>query len=198
MGLRLGQCMYVCMYVCVYVSVCMRAADLNGPYGSADGCPLSLPLSPCVHVPEKPGVPRATMARLTSAARGTFFVCRRRICSRPRTSGSGTVMWRSKRPGRTSALSSSSGKLVAPITITPSDDVNLTGTASAASGQPSHTHTHTQCQRYRSVTHTRCRRCYRLLPTHPQTHPQTHARSRCLFHPRCYKGLAYPSSSTRS
>ncbi len=47
-------------------------------------------------------------------------MCTLRICSRPRTSGSGTTTWRSNRPGRSSAGSSTSGRLVAAMTITPS------------------------------------------------------------------------------
>ena len=43
-----------------------------------------------------------------------------RIFSRPTTSGFGTTTWRSKRPGRSSAGSSTSGRLVAAIRITPS------------------------------------------------------------------------------
>lgn len=46
--------------------------------------------------------------------------CASRICRRPSTSGAGTMTWRSKRPGRTSALSRISGKLVAATTMTPS------------------------------------------------------------------------------
>ena len=45
-----------------------------------------------------------------------------RISSRPTTSGRSTVIWRSKRPGRKSAGSSTSGRLVAAITITPCCD----------------------------------------------------------------------------
>ncbi len=69
--------------------------------------------------PEKPGVPRAMMSAFTSGASGTLRMCTSRICSRPRMSGSGTTTWRSKRPGRMSAGSSTSGRLVAAITITP-------------------------------------------------------------------------------
>src|SRR5947199_102326 len=53
--------------------------------------------------PEKPGVPRAVVFRLTSGASGTLRTCTFRICSRPTTSGLGTMTWRSKRPGRSSA-----------------------------------------------------------------------------------------------
>ena len=69
--------------------------------------------------PEKPGVPRAMISAFTSAAIGTLRMCTSRICSRPRMSGSGTTTWRSKRPGRISAGSSTSGRLVAAITMTP-------------------------------------------------------------------------------
>ena len=69
-----------------------------------------------------PGVPRAMVARFTSPASGIFRVCTRRIPSRPRTSGESTTICRSKRPGRSSAGSSTSGRLVAAIRITPSFD----------------------------------------------------------------------------
>mmetsp|Transcript_6931 Transcript_6931/g.28423 ORF Transcript_6931/g.28423 Transcript_6931/m.28423 type:complete len:252 (-) Transcript_6931:285-1040(-) len=45
--------------------------------------------------------------------------CTFRMRMRPATSGRSTVTWRSKRPGRRSALSSTSGRLVAASTITP-------------------------------------------------------------------------------
>src|SRR5712691_9508686 len=69
--------------------------------------------------PEKPGVPRAMISALTSGATGTFLMCTSRICSRPRISGSGTTTCRSNLPGRKSAGSSTSGRLVAAMTITP-------------------------------------------------------------------------------
>ncbi|MOA14711.1 hypothetical protein D3C78_1348300 [compost metagenome] len=47
-------------------------------------------------------------------------MCTLRICSRPRTSGRPTTTWRSKRPGRSSAGSSTSGRLVAAMTMMPS------------------------------------------------------------------------------
>src|SRR6266481_3398812 len=72
--------------------------------------------------PEKPGVPRAMTERSTSSAKGTFLVCTRRISSRPLMSGRGTTTRRSKRPGRGKAGSSTSGRLVAAIRITPSFD----------------------------------------------------------------------------
>src|SRR5438876_521387 len=69
--------------------------------------------------PEKPGVPRAISAGFTSSASGTRRMCTRKICSRPRTSGSGTTTCRSKRPGRSSAGSSTSGRLVAARLLNP-------------------------------------------------------------------------------
>ena len=70
--------------------------------------------------PENPGVPRANKFSFTSSFKGTLRICTLRICSRPRTSGKGTTTWRSKRPGRNKAESSTSGRLVAAITMTPS------------------------------------------------------------------------------
>src|SRR5260370_969402 len=72
--------------------------------------------------PENPGVPRAMMDKSTSSAIGTLRVCTRRISSRPFTSGRATTTRRSKRPGRSSAGSSTSGRFVAAIRITPSLD----------------------------------------------------------------------------
>jgi len=70
--------------------------------------------------PLKPGVPRAIIFGSTSGASGNFLKCTFKISSRPPTSGSGTVIWRSKRPGRSKAGSSTSGRLVAAMIITPS------------------------------------------------------------------------------
>src|SRR6266487_6474540 len=72
--------------------------------------------------PARPGVPRAMRSRSTPAPRGILRVCTRRICSRPFTSGMSTTIWRSKRPGRRSAGSRMSGRLVAASRMTPSFD----------------------------------------------------------------------------
>ena len=69
--------------------------------------------------PENPGVPRAKMSAFTSASVGTLRMCTIKICSRPRISGNPTITCLSKRPGRRSALSKTSARLVAAITITP-------------------------------------------------------------------------------
>ena len=58
----------------------------------------------------------------TSSAIGILRVCTARMPSRPRTSGRLTITRRSKRPGRSSAGSSTSGRLVAAIRMTPSFD----------------------------------------------------------------------------
>mmetsp|Transcript_34583 Transcript_34583/g.75592 ORF Transcript_34583/g.75592 Transcript_34583/m.75592 type:complete len:210 (-) Transcript_34583:1763-2392(-) len=55
--------------------------------------------------PLSPGVPRAMTSRSTSFPRCTPLKCPSNICRRPSTSGLGTTTVRSKRPGRTSALS---------------------------------------------------------------------------------------------
>src|SRR6202034_3244694 len=70
--------------------------------------------------PENPGVPRATTLRSTSGASGTFRTCTRKIFSRPMKSGLEITIWRSKRPGRNSAGSSTSGRLVAAMMMMPS------------------------------------------------------------------------------
>jgi hypothetical protein len=60
----------------------------------------------------------------------TFCICDSKICLRPSTSGLGTTTWRSKRPGRTNALSKDSGKLVAAITMMPSFCLNPSSSTS--------------------------------------------------------------------
>ena len=70
--------------------------------------------------PENPGVPRATRSRSASGAKVIFLPWSSRISRRPLSVGSSTTTWRSKRPGRSSAESSVSGRLVAAITMTPS------------------------------------------------------------------------------
>src|SRR5438876_8189908 len=72
--------------------------------------------------PDSPGVPLAIRSRFTLVASGILRVWTRRICSRPFTSGMSTTIWRSKRPGRSSAGSRMSGRLVAASRITPSFD----------------------------------------------------------------------------
>src|SRR6266700_3299781 len=66
--------------------------------------------------PTIPGVARAMVIRSTSLARGTPRVWILRIARRPFQSGRSTTTRRSKRPGRKSALSSPSGRLVAAMT----------------------------------------------------------------------------------
>ena len=70
-----------------------------------------------------PGVVAAIRPRSTSGPSGTERVCTSRIASRPLRSGGCTATRRSKRPGRSSAWSSTSGRFVAAITITPVDGV---------------------------------------------------------------------------
>ena len=70
--------------------------------------------------PENPGVPRAINRRSTSGPRGVLRACTFKIFSRPLISGFGTVTWRSNRPGRSNAGSSTSRRLVAARMITPS------------------------------------------------------------------------------
>src|SRR5262249_37940528 len=65
-----------------------------------------------------PGVRRASAARSTFASSLSWRVWIRRIASRPARSGRPTVTWRSKRPGRSRAGSSTSGRLVAARTMT--------------------------------------------------------------------------------
>src|SRR5881396_3636080 len=70
--------------------------------------------------PAKPGVWRARRSMFTSSPIGTRRVWTFRMPSRPFTSGRGTTTRRSNRPGRRSAGSRTSGRLVAAIRMTPS------------------------------------------------------------------------------
>ena len=67
-----------------------------------------------------PGVPRATIIKSTEASSGLPLECTSRIGSRSSKSGRGTTISRSKRPGRSSAGSKTSGRFVAAMTTTPS------------------------------------------------------------------------------
>ena len=69
--------------------------------------------------PEKPGVARATASRSTSGPRCRPRACTARIARRSGAVGSGTTTCRSNRPGRSSAGSRVSGRLVAAMTTTP-------------------------------------------------------------------------------
>mmetsp|Transcript_18456 Transcript_18456/g.46699 ORF Transcript_18456/g.46699 Transcript_18456/m.46699 type:complete len:296 (-) Transcript_18456:136-1023(-) len=72
----------------------------------------------CRSAPVKPGVRRAILSRSTSLPSDLPRPCTLRISTRPDTSGRSTVTWRSKRPGSSSAGSSTSGRLVAMIILT--------------------------------------------------------------------------------
>ncbi len=65
--------------------------------------------------PVKPGVWPASASMLISRASGLPRVCTSRIFTRPLRSGRSTAIWRSKRPGRSSAGSRMSGRFVAAI-----------------------------------------------------------------------------------
>mmetsp|Transcript_50517 Transcript_50517/g.109528 ORF Transcript_50517/g.109528 Transcript_50517/m.109528 type:complete len:350 (-) Transcript_50517:298-1347(-) len=69
--------------------------------------------------PEKPIVRLATMSSCTSSAMGLPRECTLRMARRPSLSGRSTGTRRSKRPGRSSAESSTSARLVAAMTMTP-------------------------------------------------------------------------------
>ena len=68
--------------------------------------------------PTIPGVVAAIRERSTSESSGTPREWTLRMASRPVRSGGETATRRSKRPGRSRAWSSTSGRLVAPMTIT--------------------------------------------------------------------------------
>ena len=70
--------------------------------------------------PVKPGVCRAMTPRSTEGSMGLPLVWTRRMDRRPRISGLSTTICRSNRPGRRSAGSRMSGRLVAAIMMIPS------------------------------------------------------------------------------
>ena len=70
--------------------------------------------------PLMPGVALAIVSRSTSWPMRFPIECTFRIASRSSDSGNGTMIWRSKRPGRKSAASKMSGRLVAASTTMPS------------------------------------------------------------------------------
>ena len=69
--------------------------------------------------PENPGVRRAMASRSTPGASGLPRACTLRMAVRPLKSGRSTMMRRSKRPGRSRALSSTSARLVAAMQMMP-------------------------------------------------------------------------------
>mmetsp|Transcript_11984 Transcript_11984/g.18770 ORF Transcript_11984/g.18770 Transcript_11984/m.18770 type:complete len:275 (-) Transcript_11984:180-1004(-) len=75
--------------------------------------------TPASSAPFMPGVSSATRSRSTSSSNVSFWQCTARMSCLPWRSGSGTRTTRSKRPGRVSASSSTSYRLVAATTTTP-------------------------------------------------------------------------------
>ena len=71
--------------------------------------------------PVNPGVRAASTRRSTLGSMATPRLWTLRIASRPRRSGRSTTTCRSNRPGRSSAGSRTSGRLVAAIRMTPFD-----------------------------------------------------------------------------
>ena len=71
--------------------------------------------------PLMPGVPLAIVSRSTSGPMRLSRLCTRKIAARSSNSGSGTTICRSKRPGRSRAGSSTSGRLVAAKMTIPSE-----------------------------------------------------------------------------
>ena len=93
-----------------------RAVMLSRPSRVADSAASLTRLARSA--PENPGVFSATRCRLTSGASGLPLACTARIALRAASSGRSTRTRRSKRPGRSSAGSSTSGRLVAAMTTT--------------------------------------------------------------------------------
>ena len=111
-----------------------------------------------------------------------------RMATRPCTSGRSTVIWRSKRPGRSSAESSTSGRLVAASTMTPvlpsKPSISACGSGavwlwsgsavSERGGAGAAGRGEAGVAQRCDITALRCvvRRTH--PPTHPTTHPPTH------------------------
>ena len=68
--------------------------------------------------PENPGDRRAISSRFTVLSSGFPFTCTFKMASRPLRSGRSRITWRSNRPGRSNAGSSTSGRFVAAMIIT--------------------------------------------------------------------------------
>mmetsp|Transcript_27681 Transcript_27681/g.89428 ORF Transcript_27681/g.89428 Transcript_27681/m.89428 type:complete len:225 (+) Transcript_27681:1131-1805(+) len=83
--------------------------------------------------PEKPGVSAAIFLANVSASPSRVMParCTPKISVRPRMSGKSTTICRSKRPGRRSAGSSTSARLVPASTTTPDDGVNPSSSMSS-------------------------------------------------------------------
>ena len=77
-------------------------------------------------------LPRAMRERSAPADSLIFCACILRISSRPESVGKSMMIWRSKRPGRSSAGSSTSARLVAAMMITPSEVSNPSISTSSA------------------------------------------------------------------
>ena len=72
--------------------------------------------------PAAPLVASAMASKSTESSISTSFACTLRISTRPFKSGFSTIILLSKRPGRRSALSSTSGLFVAPSITSPFDE----------------------------------------------------------------------------
>ncbi len=97
---------------CVISSRSSRAAMIAASLTSSASC-----------APEKPPVYRASASKSTSSASGRSTLWTRRISRRPSSDGVPTAIWRERRPGRSSAGSSTSGRFVAATTTTCALDV---------------------------------------------------------------------------
>mmetsp|Transcript_5597 Transcript_5597/g.13953 ORF Transcript_5597/g.13953 Transcript_5597/m.13953 type:complete len:230 (-) Transcript_5597:1911-2600(-) len=94
-----------------------RALMVERPVRTAASCASFTMLARSA--PTRPGRSRASCSRSTSGATLLLRRCRFRISYRPSVSGLGMRTLRSKRPGRMSAGSSRSARLVAPMNTTP-------------------------------------------------------------------------------
>ncbi len=72
-----------------------------------------------ISAPAKPGVISASTSALISSEHLMFLRCTLKIAARPFRSGRSILICRSKRPGRSSAESRTSGRLVAAMSMTP-------------------------------------------------------------------------------
>ena len=77
-----------------------------------------------ISAPANPGVISASASGVTVGDSFKAFKWTLNISARPFKSGGSMPIWRSKRPGRNKAESSTSGRLVAAIRITPASVLN--------------------------------------------------------------------------
>ncbi len=120
-------------------SIVMRTLPTDSPTSSGETEPMNSReaamaasrASASMSAPTKFSVRRAISSRSTSSASGLCRVWTSRIFRRASSSGTGTWTWRSSRPGRSSAESIRSGRLVVAMTTTSSSDSSPSSSVSS-------------------------------------------------------------------